>query len=343
MELAHEVHPLAERPKAPVHLVAATRPYARESRRRSWWYLASTFTILLFALATAALAPWWPIRLAASVTAGLVMARAFILYHDFMHGAILRKSRLASILMHAYGIFGLAPAHSWRKSHNFHHRNVGKIEGSEVGSFWIMTTAAWRSAPRSTRLHYRVVRSPLTLLFAYVAIFLWAITAAPLFRAPLRHWDSVVALAVHAGLIAGCWALGGFTLATFVVFVPFFTAGVLGAYLFYAQHNFEGMRVFSDGEWSLQRAALESCSYLRMGPAMTWFTGDIGFHHVHHLNAAIPFYRLGEAMRGIEALQHPIVTTLRPRDIVACLRLKLWDEDRSRMVGYREAMRSARR
>ena len=77
------------------------------------------------------------------------------------------------ILMHAYGILALAPPHSWRKSHNFHHRNVGKVEGSEVGSLWIMTTDAWRKAPRTTRLHYRVFRSPLTLLFAYVAIFFW--------------------------------------------------------------------------------------------------------------------------------------------------------------------------
>jgi omega-6 fatty acid desaturase (delta-12 desaturase) len=331
------VEQLSEDPNVRRQLVSVTRPFGRESRSRSWWYVGSTLTALAATLGVAALAPAWPVRLAAGVLAGLLMARGFILYHDFMHGAILRRSKAAKVLMYAYGVLVLAPPRSWRKSHNFHHLHVGKLEGSSVGSFWIMTTAQWRAAPWTQRLHYRVVRSPVTMLLSYVTVFFWSMTVASLVRDPRRHWDSAIAIVVHAAIIAGAWLLGGAALATFLVFVPLGVASALGAYLFYAQHNFVGMRVLSETEWSMQRAALESCSYLRLGRTMRWLTGDIGFHHVHHLNAAIPFYRLAEAMDQIPELQSPTVTTLHPKDVIACLRLKLWDEDRGRMVGYAAA------
>lgn len=318
-------------------LVAATRPFGAEVRSRSWWYVGSTFGLIALAVAVAGAAPWWPLRLFAGVIAGLAMTRGFILYHDYMHGAILRRSRAARALFALFGLLFLTPPRSWRASHNYHHANVGKLERSSVGSFWTMTTTAWRAAPFWTRVYYRVVRHPLTILLAYVTVFFWSITLMPLLRQPRKHWDSAVALAAHASVIAAAWWLGGPSMALFTVIVPYTTASALGAYLFYAQHNFPGMRLLPPGEWSMQRASLESCSYLRLGPILSWFTGDIGYHHVHHLNAAIPFYRLGAAMRAIPELQHPVVTSLRPRAIAACLRLKLWDESRREMVGYSAA------
>lgn len=331
-------------PERGVNLVASVRRFAHESRARSWWYLGTTFVAIVCAFAVAILAPWWPLRLLAGVLAGLAMTRGFILYHDYMHGAILRKSRLARALLSAFGIFVLAPPRSWRASHNFHHAHVGKIEGSDVGSFALMTTTMWRNASRGTRFRYRVVRHPLTILFAYLTVFMWAITLAPLLRKPAKHWDSAIALALHGGLLATAFWLGGATMACFAIFVPFATAGALGAYLFFAQHTFPRMRVIPADEWTMQRAALESCSYLHLGPLMSWFTGDIGFHHVHHFNAAIPFYRLGEAMRAVPELQRPADTSLRPRDMLACLRLKLWDDAQGKMVGYpKRASRSTAR
>jgi len=111
----------------------------------------------------------------------------------------------------------------------------------------------------------------------------------------------------------------------------------LGSYLFYAQHNFPGVIRRDGSDWDHVHAALCSSSYMKMGPVMNWFTGNIGYHHVHHLNAKIPFYRLPEAMAGLEELQTPVVTTLTLRDIVGCLRLKLWDPEQSRLVTFREA------
>lgn len=122
----------------------ATRPFIEASRRDSWWYVSSTLVLLTASLALAGLAPWWPIRLALSVVGGLLMARAFILYHDFMHGSILRGSRLAKIMLHALGLIMLVPPRSWRESHNYHHANVARLNTPSIGSYPIMTTNEWR-------------------------------------------------------------------------------------------------------------------------------------------------------------------------------------------------------
>ena len=111
---------------------------------------------------------------------------------------------------------------------------------------------------------------------------------------------------------------------------------MLGSYLFYAQHNFPGVLFRKNVEWSYTSAALESSSFMKLNPFMQWVTANIGFHHIHHLNSKIPFYRLPEAMAAIPELQKAKVTTLKPSDIVACLHLKVWDAESNRMIGFDE-------
>jgi omega-6 fatty acid desaturase (delta-12 desaturase) len=318
-------------------LLNATRVYVEQERQRSWRLVGSTLAALLGVLTVAALAPWWPVRLAASVLGGLLMGRSFILYHDFMHGSILRGSRPAEVLLHGLGLLMLAPPRSWRESHNYHHANVAKLGGPAIGSYPIMTTAQWSSASRLQRFHYRLNRHPLTLLTAYLTIFGFTLTLEPLLRNPRKNWDSLLSIAVHGGAMTLLWLLGGFSLAFFVLVLPFAVAAALGAYLFYAQHNSQGIRMFPPAEWTYFRAALESASYMKLGPVMSWLLGNIGYHHVHHLNPSIPFNRLPEAMAAIPELQHPTVTSLRPRDVLAAFRSNLWDEETSHMVSYREA------
>jgi omega-6 fatty acid desaturase (delta-12 desaturase) len=319
-------------------LQQATRPFARESAALSWWHIGSTFGLLLSVLAVAVLAPWWPVRLAASVIGTLLLMRTFILYHDFMHGSILPGSRLARALFYSYAAVNLTPPRSWRDSHNFHHANVGRLDGSEVGSFPIITTEMWRSRSRAGRLSYRVTRHPLTLLCAYLTIFFFSVTLLPLLRRPSRYWDSGLSLLAHGTVLAALWTFGGFDAAFFGLILPMILAGALGGYLFYVQHSFPGMRILPEEEWTAYRAAMASSSYLRLGPVMRWFSGNIGFHHVHHLNSLIPFYRLPKAMAAIPELQNPTVTTLKPRDVLACFRANLWDGASGRMVRYRDAV-----
>jgi omega-6 fatty acid desaturase (delta-12 desaturase) len=322
----------AERVDRDLH--AATRSFARDSSAQSWWYIGSTFGVLALVLAAAAIAPWWPLRLAGSVLGALLLVRSFILYHDFMHGAILPRSRLARAVFYTYAAINLTPPRSWRDSHNFHHANVGRIIGSNVGSFPLMTTQMWLTASSMQRLRYRVIRHPLTILCGYFTIFLLSVCVVPLFRRPSRYWDSGLSVLAHASVIAMLWVFGGLDAAFFALLLPMGIAAAIGGYLFYVQHSFVGMRILPEADWTPYRAALASSSYLRLGPILRWFTGNIGFHHVHHLNSLIPFYRLPRAMAAIPELQHPTVTTLKPGDILASFRANLWDDDGCRMIGY---------
>jgi omega-6 fatty acid desaturase (delta-12 desaturase) len=199
----------------------------------------------------------------------------------------------------------------------------------------------WHEVSRATRLRYRAVRHPLTVLAGYVTVFFFSISLLPFLRNPARHWDSFLALLGHATLIAALWLIGGLDVAFFVILLPMTIASALGSYLFFAQHSFKRMHILTAETWTYYRAAMESSSYMRLNGLMQWFTGNIGFHHVHHLNVRIPFYRLPEAMDAIPELQSPATTSLAPRDIAECFRSCLWDEARQQMVSYREARLSA--
>jgi omega-6 fatty acid desaturase (delta-12 desaturase) len=141
-------------------------------------------------------------------------------------------------------------------------------------------------------------------------------------------------MAVEGALVALLAIFAPISVLLLTFIVPWMVGGALGAYLFYAQHNFPGVQFQDPGEWDYAFAALKSSSYMTMNPVLRWFTGNIGYHHVHHLNARIPFYRLPEAMAALEPLQSPATTSLHPLDIYRCLRLKLWDPRQKRMVSY---------
>ena len=322
-------------------LINATVPFAKESVKLSWWHVGSTFALMTAALAGAGLAPWWPLQLLFSLLAAMLMVRAFITYHDYMHRAILPRSRAAWLLFRIYSALALTPPRSWKKSHNYHHGHVGQLASPSIGAFPLMTTQMWQEASWGERTSYRVTRHPLTVLTGYITIFFFSVTLLPLIRNPARHWDSLLALVGHTALVAVLWIFGGFGTVFFVVLLPMTVASALGSYLFFAQHSFKNMHILSTEAWTYPRAALESSSYMQLNKVMQWFTGNIGFHHIHHLNVRIPFYRLPEVMDAIPELQSPVTTTLSPRDIRDCFRCCLWDEDGQRVVSYREASQLA--
>ncbi len=264
------------------------------------------------------------------------MVRAFITYHDYMHNAILSRSRIARWLFRLYAVLALTPPRSWRHSHNYHHGHVGNVDADSIGAFELMTTDKWRDASFMTRIAYRAERHPLTILAGYFTIFFLSVTVLPFLRNPARNWDSLLVLLGHGGLITALWMSGGFDAAFFVVLLPMTLASMIGSYLFFVQHSFENMRILPTETWTSRRAAMESSSYLKLNKVMRWFTGNIGYHHIHHLNVRIPFYRLPEAMESIAELQSPVTVTLSFKDIRASFRCCLWDEGLQRMVSYRE-------
>lgn len=317
-------------------LLIATREFAGERRWQSWWHLWSTLILLLSLLVFAASDLAWYGRLSASLLAGLVCVRMFIIFHDFQHHAILKNSRFAAIVFWIYGVLTMNPPSVWNRSHSHHHKHNSKTFGINIGSFPLMTCGTFLNASAIERLGYAIARHPLTIFCGYWAVFFWGMSLRPFIQHPIRHFDGGLAAIVQLSLLACIGFTFGLQSMLFAMFIPLFTASSIGAYLFYAQHNFPSARLCNRSNWNHVDAALNSSSHMKMGRMMNWFTGNIGFHHVHHLNALIPFYRLPETMAALEELQSPGVTTLKLRDINACLKLKLWDADAERFVGFDE-------
>lgn len=317
-------------------LINATRPYARDSTTLSWWHVLSTLLLLIACLCGAILAgPWWA-RLGCSVLASLFLLRMFVIYHDQQHHAILARSRAAEILMRIFGIYALSASSIWRSSHNHHHNHNSKLRGSNIGSFPIMTTSGYLKASDSARREYLFMRHPLTILFGYFTMFLGGMCVLPFLKSPRQHLDCLAAIVLHLCIgvtLFHYWGLAGLLLGQTI---PHFITYAIGSYLFYAQHNLPGVSFHEKDDWTYEKAALQSSGFMRTGAIMRYFTANIGFHHIHHLNAKIPFYRLPEVMRALPELNQPVVTSLSPADIFRCLRLKVWDVESDKMVSLRE-------
>jgi omega-6 fatty acid desaturase (delta-12 desaturase) len=322
-------------------IIKASNAYAQERVGLSWFHLVTTF-IGLFGtqlLAATLSNPW--LRLLASVVCGLFTVRAFIIYHDYKHGAILRGSKAARAILDVYGLYVMTPSKVWTQTHNYHHAHTAKIVGSHVGSYMMLTPQMWEQLTPSQRFMYRLTRHPLTILFGYFTVFMYSFCVAAFTRNPRKNLDSLLSIVLQLTLIASVWSYFGFEVMCYALLLPQMISHALGAYLFYAQHNFPEAYVQPRETWTFVRASLESSSYMKLGPVLNYFTGNIGFHHVHHLNHRIPFYRLPEAMAGIPELQNPRgVTSLAPRDIIACFRLKLWDPEAGRLVPFPDATHS---
>lgn len=320
-------------PRASLH--ARTKAFAKDNPWTSWWCILSTTFFLAAALA--ATLPGLPlaVRLAGSSLSGLLIVRLFVIYHDQQHHAILPRSRLAELYMWIFGVWVLCPSSIWRSSHDYHHAHNSKLRSAYIGSYPVMTRDQYAASSRGERFKYLLMRHPLTMLFGYLFVFLVGMVIYPLFSAPRRHWDCLVALLLHLALGAALVGLFGWLALALTLILPLCIASALGAYLFYAQHNFPAVVFKAKGGWTYEGAALESSSYLRTNPVMAWFTGNIGYHHIHHLNHRIPFYRLPEVFRAIPELQRAKTTTLWPAEIFRCLRLKVWCVETQRMTGVR--------
>jgi omega-6 fatty acid desaturase (delta-12 desaturase) len=322
-------------------LILATKPFAEDSTARSWWCILSTALLLLAAfvgtlwnfhlVGTLAIG----VKIICSIFSGLLMLRLFVIYHDQQHHAILPRSRLAEGLMRLYGIISISPSSIWRASHNHHHNHNSKLRGSHIGSYPIMTSAQYLKSSKGERIKYLFMRHPLTILFGYLFVFLYGMCLYPFFNNPRAHYDCLISFLVHVALATVITIFFGWTALILTLIIPYLIGSAIGAYLFYAQHNFPGVEFFDRAGWAYEKAALASSSYMKTGPIMAWFTANIGYHHIHHLNARVPFYRLPEVLKKVPELAKPKTTSLHPADIFRCLRLKVWDVEAQQMVGLR--------
>jgi acyl-lipid omega-6 desaturase (Delta-12 desaturase) len=268
-------------------------------------------------------------------TAGFLV-RVFVMFHDCAHGSLLPSRRANGLLGSALGLLVLSPFRRWRHDHAVHHATSGDLDRRGVGDVITLTVEEYRARSYRGRLAYRVIRNPL-VMFGFGPVFAMIIGprivargARPRMRNSVLGTD--VALVVIVGAI--CWLIGWRDFL--VVWAPAaLLAGSTGIWLFYVQHQFEDAYWQSSADWSYADAALRGSSHLRLPPLLRFFTGNIGLHHVHHLNARIPNYNLPRAHASSPVFA--TVPTLSLWDGLRAVRLKLWDEQAGRLVTFTQA------
>jgi len=317
-------------------LIKATKPFAQENRTTSWLHLLSTTVLVLAAIFGAAYPFHLGIRITCSILTSLLLVRMFTIYHDFLHHSILHGSKVANALFTVYGYYTLNPPSIWKRSHDYHHKHNSKLHTSSIGSFPILTVEKYLSLPKRDRNIYLFIRHPLTVAAGYIFAFTWGMCLRSLIKSPSKHWDSGVALGMHFSIGLALWLLLGFDVYLWAFLVPALISSAIGSYLFYAQHNFPGATFTDQQGWSYIGAALHSSSYMEMSPVMEFFTGNIGYHHIHHTNPRIPFYRLPEVYRAFPEFQHAKKTSLLPWDIFRCFQVKVWAPKLNRMINKKE-------
>ena len=314
-------------------LILASKQFTGDNEARSWFEILITITLIaiLFVIGFVAQVPF-VVRLAASLICGLLYVRLFVIYHDYRHRAILLNSSPAKFLMKLIGVYVLAPETIWMRSHEHHHNNNSKLTMSGIGSYPTITKSRYLTLTKSQRRLYLINRHPLTVIFGYFTLFIYWLNMKSFIQSPKKHIDSFLTLLFHMSVSAVIWYFYGFTVFLLTWFLPFFIMSGLGSYLFYCQHNFPGAKFKENHDWSYANAALSSTSYMVMDPVMQWFTANIGYHHVHHINSRIPFYRLKEAMRNMPELKDVQTTSWNIVEVWRCFRLKLWDEEKNKMI-----------
>jgi omega-6 fatty acid desaturase (delta-12 desaturase) len=302
------------------------------------WQLVDTFVpyAALWALMvrTVQLGVSYWITLALAVVAAGFMTRIFIIFHDCGHGSFFASRRANTILGYVCGILTFTPYEDWRHAHGVHHATVGDLDRRGTGDVYVMTVDEYLAAPRLKRIAYRLFRNPL-IMFGLGPGAIFLITHRFAHKGAKKHQRYSVYLTNLA--IAAIIALASLTigLRTYVaVQLPIILIGTtVGVWLFYVQHQFEGVYWARHEAWDPMRAALEGASYYKLPKVLQWFTGNIGLHHIHHVRPRIPNYNLQQCYDEVPAMQ--AVEPLTIRKSLKSLGLHLWDEDQQRLVGFR--------
>jgi len=326
-------------------LAARLAAYRQPSLGRSLWQLGNS--AILFA-GTWALMYWlldvsYALSLALVVPAAFFLIRLFIIQHDCGHGSFFRSPRLANAVGRVIGVFTLTPYAYWRKTHAIHHATSGHLEHRGFGDICTKTVNEYLALSRWERLKHRIYRNPFVLFGVGAALHFVVLHRIP-WRVP-RAWTRERASIVLTNVaIAAVVTTVGLTLGwreLLMVQLPItLVASSLGVWLFYVQHQFEDTYWERDPAWTYEAAALEGSSYLALPKPLQWATGNIGLHHVHHLNARIPNYRLPEVLNENPELER--VSRLTLRESLRCARLALWDESARKLVGFRQARKIER-
>jgi omega-6 fatty acid desaturase (delta-12 desaturase) len=322
----------------PLWLNAVTQ-FKRPNRLKSSWQILNSllpFCGLWYLMYLSVSWSYWLTLLLAVPTAGLLV-RLFAIQHDCGHHSFFRSRRANDILGACCGLLTLTPYYLWRRSHSRHHSSSGNLTHRGHGDVWVLTVDEYLNCSYLGRLRYRLYRHPL-FMFLLGPILLFVLRQRFTYYIPgtwrrERRSVHMTNLGIVA-LVAVGWSTIGLP-AFFLVHGPVVVLGAtIGSWLFFVQHQYEQAYWQPAQRWDFIRSACEGSSYYRLPRVLQWFTGNIGFHHIHHLESRIPNYNLPMCFSAVPELRQAV--TLGLWDSVKCTRLKLWDEHRQRMVTFGE-------
>jgi acyl-lipid omega-6 desaturase (Delta-12 desaturase) len=308
--------------------------YQRPSAKRASWQIVNTLVpyAVLWYLIYLSLNVWWLV-VPLAVLAGAFLVRAFIIFHDCGHGSFFKSSKANHIWGAITGVLTFTPFYHWRWEHAIHHSSSGDLDRRGTGDVWTLTVQEYLESSRWKRFAYRLARNPIVLfVIAPLVLFVvWQRIPSP--KSGLRerlsvYWTNLALLLLIGGM-SWFFGLKAFLLIQLLVMG---VAGSIGVWLFYVQHQFEGVYWERNDNWDYATAALKGSSFYKLPKVLQWFSGNIGFHHIHHLSPRIPNYHL-ERCHDAE----PLFQTVKPVTFFASFKsftFRLWDEQRRMLVGF---------
>ncbi len=310
--------------------------YQQSSTPRAVWQIVNTlvpYTLLWYLMYRSLAVSWWLV-VPLAILAGAFVVRIFIIFHDCGHGSFFKSRRANDIVGFMAGVLTLTPYYHWRWEHAIHHASSGHLDKRGTGDIWTLTVQEYLEASRGKKFAYRLARNPI-ILFVLAPIFLFLIRQRfPAAKANKRERQSVywMNLAI-LGMAVGLSFIFGVKAYLLIQVIITAVAGGAGVWLFYVQHQFEGVYWERGEDWDYTKAALEGSSFYKLPKILQWFSGNIGFHHIHHLSARIPNYNLERCHKA-----DPLFQRVKPVTLFGSLKsftFRLWDEQRRKLVGYR--------
>jgi acyl-lipid omega-6 desaturase (Delta-12 desaturase) len=309
-------------------------PYLQVDRLRSLGQIASVVLPYLAIWTVAALIePSAPVAIALGLVATVFLTRMYSLFHDLTHNSMFESRRPNSSWGHVLGFLLFTPYRWWQRQHSLHHAHTGDLDHRGVGEIHTMTLVEYEGASRPRRLGYRLYRNPLLMLLVGPSLVFLFERRFPQRGMTRRMLASVVA--TNLALVA--WVLGwsavvGWGTFLLIQVTTLIAGGAIGAWMLYIQHQYEDTYYQAPGSWRFELAALQGSSYLELPRALAWCVGNANYHHVHHLSARIPNYRLRAAHESQAMFRRTPVVTL--RSSVEAFRLKLWDTENESLVPF---------
>jgi len=309
--------------------------YLKPSLGRSIWQITNTFIpyIGLWILIVYSLSVSYWITAPLIVLAAGFLVRLFIIFHDCGHGSYFKSAKANKMVGMFFGILSFTPWDKWHNQHHRHHGSVGNLDKRGVGDVWTMTKEEYQGSNKWNRIKYRIYRNPL-VMFGIGSPFVFLIQNRLTRKGmPANEKLNVYFTNVMLLILVIVMSLAiGFGTFMIIQLSIIYIASISGLWLFYLQHQYEDVSWFRTKDWNFRTVAMEGSSFVKFPKVLQWFSGNIGFHHIHHLNARIPNYYLNKCYR-----ENKIFKEVKPVTFLLALkslRLRLWDEQIQKMVSF---------